>query len=93
MQKHSLAMLGAFAMLTSCATNRPVLPGPEVDDTTLFVGKIITLDEQGTIAEAVTVDGKGRILKVGTEKDLSAGLGVGSKRALSANVSEPVRTQ
>ncbi|RKI11142.1 amidohydrolase [Corallococcus sp. AB030] len=80
MQKHSLAMLGAFAMLTSCATNRPVLPGPEVDDTTLFVGKIITLDDNGTIAEAVTVDGKGRILKVGTEKDLSAGLGVGSKR-------------
>ncbi|NNC15325.1 amidohydrolase family protein [Corallococcus exiguus] len=80
MQKHSLAMLGAFAMLTSCATNRPVLPGPEVDDRTLFVGKIITLDDNGTIAEAVTVDGKGRILKVGTEKDLSAGLGVGSKR-------------
>ncbi|MHA7631498.1 amidohydrolase [Corallococcus sp. M7] len=78
MQKHSLAALGALAMLTSCATNRPIPPGS--DDTTLFVGKIITLDDKGTIAEAVTVDGKGRILKVGSEKDLSAGLGVGSKR-------------
>ncbi|MBN9684862.1 MULTISPECIES: amidohydrolase [unclassified Corallococcus] len=78
MQKHFLAALGALAMLTSCATNRPTPPGG--DDTTLFVGKIITLDDKGTIAEAVTVDGKGRILKVGTEKDLSAGLGVGSKR-------------
>ncbi|WP_257979157.1 amidohydrolase [Corallococcus exiguus] len=65
-------------MLTSCATKGPV--APVVDDTTIFVGKVITLDDQGTIAEAVTVDGKGRILKVGTEKDLSAGLGVGSKR-------------
>ncbi|WP_223646081.1 amidohydrolase [Corallococcus sp. EGB] len=76
--RRSLAMFGALAMLTSCATKGPV--APVVDDTTLFVGKIITLDDKGTIAEAVTVDRHGRILKVGTEKDLSAGLGVGSKR-------------
>lgn len=74
----SLAMVGALAMLTSCATKGPV--APVVDDTTLFVGKVITLDDQGTIAEAVTVDRYGRILKVGAEKDLSAGLGAGARR-------------
>ncbi|MCP3097276.1 amidohydrolase family protein [Myxococcus sp. K15C18031901] len=75
--RRTAAMLGALAMLTSCATKGSI--NPVTERTTLFIGKIITLDDKGTIAEAVTVDGRGRILRVGTEQELRAGLEIGVK--------------
>ncbi|MBU8898618.1 amidohydrolase family protein [Corallococcus sp. M34] len=68
---HSLATIGAVVMLSSCATRGSVAPA--ADDTTLFVGKIITLDGKGTIAGAVSVDGRGHIVQVGSAEALSAG--------------------
>ncbi|NTX51138.1 amidohydrolase family protein [Myxococcus sp. CA039A] len=65
----------ALALLASCATKGG--GGTGGAGTTVFVGKIVTLDDQGTVAEAVSVDGLGRILKVGTEEEVTDGLGSG----------------
>ncbi|AKQ67880.1 amidohydrolase domain protein [Myxococcus hansupus] len=62
----------ALALSTSCATTGGV--GPVEPGTTLFLGKVLTLDDQGTIADAVLVDPLGRILKVGTEDQVRQGL-------------------
>ncbi|MDC0713792.1 amidohydrolase family protein [Stigmatella sp. ncwal1] len=71
----SFVSFAALSLLASCTTKGGV--GAGGDGTALFVGKILTMDDQGTIAEAVSVDGRGRILKVGTEKDVREGLGAG----------------
>ncbi|MFY2561190.1 amidohydrolase [Corallococcus terminator] len=65
----------ALSLLASCATTGG--GGSGGAGTTVFVGKIVTLDDQGTVAEAVSVDARGRILKVGTEQEVTAGLGSG----------------
>ncbi|WP_426752311.1 amidohydrolase [Myxococcus sp. Y35] len=62
----------ALALLSSCAA--PVERGPARPGTTLFVGKILTMDEKGTVAGAVLVDNRGQILKVGTESEVRKGL-------------------
>lgn len=67
--------LATGALLSACATSGG--GGAGGAGTTLFVGKIVTMDGHGTIAEAVSVDGFGRILKVGTEQDVMQGLGSG----------------
>ncbi|NVJ10413.1 amidohydrolase family protein [Myxococcus sp. AM001] len=66
-------LIAALAFLSSCAA--PIERGPARPGATLFVGKVVTLDDQGTIAEAVLVDDRGQILKVGTERELRQGLG------------------
>lgn len=66
-------LVGALAFLSSCAA--PIERGPARPGATLFVGKIVTMDDQGTIAEAVLVDDRGQILQVGTESKLRQGLG------------------
>ncbi|WP_224243188.1 amidohydrolase [Hyalangium gracile] len=59
-----------LGLLCACATTGGGgRPSPE-SSVTVFIGKILTMDDQGTIAEAVSVDSKGRILEVGTEKEL-----------------------
>ncbi len=69
-------MLSA-ALVLLCACTLKGGTGSASSGTTVFVGKILTMDDQGTIAEAVSVDERGRILKVGTESEVTAGLGSG----------------
>ncbi|WAM22908.1 amidohydrolase [Myxococcus sp. NMCA1] len=67
------SVLGAaLAFLSSCAA--PVERGPAKPGSTLFLGKVVTMDDKGTVAEAVLVDDRGQILKVGKAFDLQQGL-------------------
>ncbi|WP_342375221.1 amidohydrolase family protein [Myxococcus stipitatus] len=51
---------------------------PDSDKTkTLFLGKVLTMDDNMSVAEAVLVDERGHILEVGTEKAVRDGLGSG----------------
>lgn len=65
----------ALTVLASCATTGG--GGSAGAAATVFIGRIVTLDDRGTVAEAVSVDGRGRILKVGSEQEVTAGLGSG----------------
>ncbi|MFY1828421.1 amidohydrolase [Myxococcus fulvus] len=67
----------ALALLSSCATTGRANPGAAAAVATVFLGKVLTMDEQGTVAQAVSVDARGRILKVGSEQEVMAGLGDG----------------
>ncbi|HYO54146.1 amidohydrolase [Archangium sp.] len=69
-------MLSVCLALVSACTGKGI-SGNGKPRGTLFVGKVITMDDQGTIAEAVSVDEHGRILKVGTERELLAAHGPG----------------
>lgn len=71
----SFVSLAALTILLSCTTKGGTGTGGA--GTTVFVGKILTMDDKGTIAGAVSVDERGRILKVGTEQDVTEGLGTG----------------
>ncbi|OJT21922.1 amidohydrolase [Archangium sp. Cb G35] len=71
----SFAAFAALTLLASCTTKGG--GGTGGTGMTVFVGKILTMDDKGTIAEAVSVDELGRIVKVGTEKDVMDGLGAG----------------
>ncbi|WP_141593820.1 amidohydrolase [Myxococcus sp. AB056] len=65
-------LVAALALLSSCAA--PVERGPARPGATLFLGKVLTMDDKGTIAEAVLVDERGQILKVGTAHEVQKGL-------------------
>ncbi|WP_095959137.1 amidohydrolase [Corallococcus macrosporus] len=65
-------LVAALAFVSSCAA--PVERGPSKPGSTLFLGKILTMDDEGTIAEAVLVDDRGQILKVGKASDVQQGL-------------------
>ncbi|NBD11697.1 amidohydrolase family protein [Corallococcus sp. c25j21] len=71
----SLVFCAALALLSSCTTKGGV--GTPASGTTVFVGKVVTMDDLGTIAEAVSVDSRGHIVKVGTEKEVMKDLGPG----------------
>ncbi|MFP2957694.1 amidohydrolase [Myxococcus sp. 1LA] len=68
----SSVLVAALAFLSSCAV--PVERGPARPGSTLFLGKILTMDDRGTVAEAVLVDDRGQILKVGKALDVQQGL-------------------
>ncbi|WP_434348845.1 amidohydrolase [Myxococcus virescens] len=65
-------LVAALALLSSCAA--PIERGPARPGATLFLGKVLTMDDKGTIAEAVLVDDRGQILKVGTAHEVQKGL-------------------
>ncbi|QSQ14137.1 amidohydrolase family protein [Myxococcus landrumensis] len=69
----------SLAFLASCATTGGSIANPPDSGKTLFLGKILTMDDGMTVAEAVSVDERGHILKVGTEQDVREGLGAGAK--------------
>ncbi|QQR41408.1 amidohydrolase family protein [Myxococcus xanthus] len=65
-------LVAALALLSSCAA--PVERGPAKPGATLFLGKVLTMDDSGTVAGAVLVDERGQILKVGTADEVQKGL-------------------
>lgn len=69
----------SLAFLASCATTGGSIAKPPDTDKTIFIGKVLTMDDQMSVAEAVSVDEHGRILKVGTEQAVRDSLGEGAK--------------
>ncbi|QKT06610.1 amidohydrolase family protein [Gordonia sp. X0973] len=65
----SAAILLAFA--AACGTNDGE---GQSQATTVFVGKILTVDAKDSVAQAVSVDAAGHIVKVGSEKHVREGL-------------------